>query len=94
MDVQEAIKAASEESGVRLTKVSVALGFRRHYVHTVLYHNSVPSVDSFGMMLAACGYSLCAVKDVPDGAIVIDSFIDGTTYEERLAEIAEQDESE
>ena len=89
MDVFGAIKAASEESGLAFTGISGAIGKSRQYVHTMAWRESVPSVELFGMMLAACGLKLCAVMEVPKGAILIDSFQDGKTFEERLAEVAE-----
>ena len=92
MDVWETLDKACEDSSMTIRKVSHAIGKSRNYIHTMRFQKNIPSVDSYGMMLASCKYKLCAVKGkVPKNAIVIDSFTDGTAYEERLSELDSQE---
>lgn len=93
MDIWETVEDASRKSNTSLTTISRIIGHSRQYIHTIRGQGSVPSVDSFGMMLAACGYKLYAVGDDGD-KICIDSFMDGTTYEERIADIGYEVDSE
>ena len=93
MDALSAIEEASRASGVPLTRISRIMGRSRQYVHSLLFHKNIPSVNTFGMMLAACGYRLYAVGDDAE-KICIDSFIDGKTYEERIADIGYEADSE
>lgn len=93
MDTLNAIKEASCRSGVPLTKVSRIMGRSRQYVHSLLFHKNIPTVDTLGMMLAACGYKLYAVGEDGD-KICIDSFMDGSTYEEHIADIGYESDSE
>jgi len=70
----DVLREVSAHSGVAITAIGPRIGRARSYATAAEARGSVPSVNNAAAMLAACGWSLCAVpsEDVPPSALVID----------------------
>lgn len=74
MGFYDVLQTCAATHSMSLRQVSIAMGRNGNYVSGAVTRGSVPSVDNAAAMLAACGWSLCAVpsEDVPPSALVID----------------------
>jgi len=66
MDVQQAMRAMVDASGMTHRQISARLGRYDSYVSQLLTRQSVPSVDTVAQVAHACGYRLELVP-VGDG---------------------------
>lgn len=73
MQAFEALKEASEKSGVPMYKIGPAMGKPASYVSTGMSRGSSPRCDTMAKMADVCGYSLALVPkaDLPGSALVI-----------------------
>lgn len=74
MNTEQAMRAAVEQAGMSMNKVSRAMGRNDNFLSATLSRGSTPKADTLAAMLEVCGYRLAAVPyaDVPDTALVID----------------------
>lgn len=74
MKAFEALKEASDKSGVPMYKIGPAMGRPASYVSTGMARGSSPRCDTMAKMAGVCGYALALVPldDLPDSALVID----------------------
>lgn len=73
MQAFEALKEASEKSGVPMYKIGPAMGRPSSYVSTGMARGSSPRCDTMAKMAEVCGYALALVPtgDLPESALVI-----------------------
>lgn len=79
MDVQQAMRAMVDASGMTHRQISARLGRYDSYVSQLLTRQSVPSVDTVAQVAHACGYRLELVPTADGDALVIgddDSLVD------------------
>jgi len=71
MDVQQAMRAMVDASGMTHRQISARLGRYESYVSQLLTRQSVPSVDTVAQVAHACGYRLELVPMAGGDALVI-----------------------
>jgi transcriptional regulator with XRE-family HTH domain len=71
MDVQQAMRAMVDASGMTHRQISARLGRYDSYVSQLLTRQSVPSVDTVAQVAHACGYRLELVPMAGGDALVI-----------------------
>jgi transcriptional regulator with XRE-family HTH domain len=71
MDVQQAMRAMVDVSGMTHRQISARLGRYDSYVSQLLTRQSVPSVDTVAQVAHACGYRLELVPMAGGDALVI-----------------------
>jgi hypothetical protein len=71
MDVQQAMRAMVDASGMTHRQISARLGRYDSYVSQLLTRQSVPSVDTVAQVAHACGYCLELVPMAGGDALVI-----------------------
>lgn len=95
MDVWEAVREAAAESDMSNSSISRSIGRSRQFVATVIGQHANTTLDNAALMLASCGYRLCAVKGKPPkGALVIDTSVKGKPYADILEEVRLMQDSE
>ena len=86
MDVQQAMRAMVDASGMTHRQISARLGRYDSYVSQLLTRQSVPSVDTVAQVAHACGYRLELVPMAGGDALVIGD--DGDDVPDRSDAIA------
>jgi hypothetical protein len=86
MDVQQAMRAMVDASGMRHRQISARLGRYDSYVSQLLTRQSVPSVDTVAQVAHACDYRLELVPMAGGDALVIGD--DGDDAPDRCDAIA------
>lgn len=71
MDVQQAMRAMVDASGMTHRQISARLGRYDSYVSQLLTRQSVPSVDTVAQVAHACGYRLELVPMAGGDALAI-----------------------
>ena len=90
MDVQQAMRAMVDASGMTHRQISARLGRYDSYVSQLLTRQSVPSVDTVAQVAHACGYRLELVPMAGGDALVIGD--DGDDAPDRNMTIAKTKE--
>ena len=90
MDVQQAMRAMVDASGMTHRQISARLGRYDSYVSQLLTRQSVPSVDTVAQVAHACGYRLELVPMAGGDALVIGD--DGDDVPDRDMTIAKTKE--
>ncbi len=96
MDVQQAMRAMVDASGMTHRQISARLGRYDSYVSQLLTRQSVPSVDTVAQVAHACGYRLELVPigggrslTIGDDDSPVDDRGDATDRSDALAETKE-----
>ena len=90
MDVQQAMRAMVDASGMTHRQISARLGRYDSYVSQLLTRQSVPSVDTVAQVAHACGYRLELVPMAGGDALAIGD--DGDDAPDRDMTIAQTKE--
>ena len=95
MDVWDAVREAAASSDMNNSSISRSIGRSRQFVSTLIGQHANTTLDNAALMLASCGYRLCAVKGKPPkGALVIDTSVKGKPYGDILEEVRLMQDSE
>lgn len=96
MNLWEAVRSLSHETGMTYASASKILGKGSGYVSHMAGRRNCPSFDNANMIVRAFGYSICLVRqgDEPELAFVVDETMGNTSYTSGAKEAALRKERE